>query len=431
MVFAQNRGYVIHAMMTLLMPRNAPVATITKSKFLTLLVIIILLSSSKGICSTDNGTLHNLFYRAKQGEHIVIAAIGGSITQGARASSVEKRWINLVGQWFKKTIPEGKYTIINAGIGATGSARGAIRIRQYVEHLKPDIVFIEFCVNDYAVSNYNPSETMEGLIRQLNALQNKPVIILVCNARADLGTAEKKYEQLTKHYNIQLISILPHIKKVRKNKELNLFFQENDIFHPSDRGHRYIANEITKYLNSFYSSESKEKTLNKTIPQPPLFSNKYEKAVLLNAENYAPSHNSGWFVTGTKGHWWGLWWESSTPESTLTFDIECTDIGIIFHQEKSGYGAIEVQIDELEPVTLDGYWENDWGGGQDALRIIASDLTSEKHELKIKLLSNKNKKSSSHLFKLKGLSVAGCLQSFCDNIVKKGTLSVPKSITVY
>ena len=36
MAIAQNRGYIKHAMMALLMPRNVPMAVIIESKFLSL-----------------------------------------------------------------------------------------------------------------------------------------------------------------------------------------------------------------------------------------------------------------------------------------------------------------------------------------------------------------------------------------------------------
>jgi len=367
--------------------------------------------------------LERVFLKAERGEPIVIAAIGGSITQGALASSREKTWFYLIGLWWEKKFPNCKITLTNAGIGATGSAQGAIRVRQYLEFHKPDLVFIEFAVNDYSITEYNPAEAMEGLIRQIQSFKGKPAVILLCNARGDLKSEEASYLKVAEYYNVPVVSMLPILTELKQSDQLNLFFAKSgDIFHPSDKGHNIIAQTIIQYLDATYSAIK--------TPIKPLISDKYENSVLLNAENLMPTKNSGWFRTGTTGLWWGDWWQSNTPGSTIMFEIEGTEIGLMFHQEKTDLGTVKVTVDDLKPTYWNAYWQDDWGGGMEAFHILASNLERKKHVITVELLREKDPKSNGYTFMLKGFSAAGASDSFCRDANKNRTLGVFPDSTV-
>ncbi|MBT7166990.1 MAG: SGNH/GDSL hydrolase family protein, partial [Victivallales bacterium] len=62
--------------------------------------------------------------KARRGEPVTIAVIGGSITQGARASKPQNRYGNLVAQWWRQNFPKSRIQFVNAGIGGTGSNYG-------------------------------------------------------------------------------------------------------------------------------------------------------------------------------------------------------------------------------------------------------------------------------------------------------------------
>ena len=62
-----------------------------------------------------------VFEKAKKGEAIKVAFLGGSITQGCLSSTPETCYSYLVYDWFVKTFKESKIEYINAGIGGTTS----------------------------------------------------------------------------------------------------------------------------------------------------------------------------------------------------------------------------------------------------------------------------------------------------------------------
>lgn len=84
--------------------------------------------------------LANTFAKLSAGQSITIAYIGGSVTEGAG-------WRDLVTDWFEARYP-GKITEVNAGWSGTGSLIGVMRFGRDVLAHDPDLVFIEFAVND-------------------------------------------------------------------------------------------------------------------------------------------------------------------------------------------------------------------------------------------------------------------------------------------
>jgi len=109
-------------------------------------------------CTAREGLPH-FFRKIRKGEEIRIAYLGGSITAqaGWRVKSLG---------YFKKTYPNCKFSEINAAIGGTGSDLGVLRIDHDVLSKQPDLMFVEFAVND---SNSDPVEiakSMEGIVRK-------------------------------------------------------------------------------------------------------------------------------------------------------------------------------------------------------------------------------------------------------------------------
>lgn len=86
--------------------------------------------------------LPNFLAKAKTpGAEIKVAYFGGSITAqpGWRPKSLAH---------FQKTWPQAKFSEINAAIGGTGSDLGVFRLKHDVLDQKPDLLFVEFAVND-------------------------------------------------------------------------------------------------------------------------------------------------------------------------------------------------------------------------------------------------------------------------------------------
>lgn len=89
--------------------------------------------------------LPNAGAKLRNGGEFTVVFLGGSITV---AGSSPTGYVTFVTNWLKEHYPKAKINIVNSGISGTGSDFGAVRYDRDVLAKNPDLVLIEFCVND-------------------------------------------------------------------------------------------------------------------------------------------------------------------------------------------------------------------------------------------------------------------------------------------
>lgn len=109
-------------------------------------------------CRARNG-LPNFFDKAGKGQAVRIAYLGGSIT-------AQEGWRLKTLNWFCEEFPQAEISQINAAIGGTGSDLGVFRLKQDVLDHQPDLLFVEFAVNDGGAPPHRIHQAMEGIVRQ-------------------------------------------------------------------------------------------------------------------------------------------------------------------------------------------------------------------------------------------------------------------------
>jgi len=145
--------------------------------------------------------------KAQSGEPVVIAYLGGSITEGATTypvtgtnalgeaidytayDSEKDSWRALSYEWLRERFEQtqGQFRQVNAAIGGTPSLLGAYRLEQDVLGEKPDLVFVEFAVNDTnsAQLTINNPDAPQSILRTTRSIidrlrvQNPDVAIFV------------------------------------------------------------------------------------------------------------------------------------------------------------------------------------------------------------------------------------------------------------
>src|ERR1700682_5589322 len=92
-------------------------------------------------CRPRAGLPNFLAKAATPGAEIKVAYFGGSIT-------AQPGWRPKTLAHFQKNWPAAKFSEITAAIGGTASDLGVFRLGQDVLDKNPDLVFVEFAVND-------------------------------------------------------------------------------------------------------------------------------------------------------------------------------------------------------------------------------------------------------------------------------------------
>ena len=261
----------------------------------------------------NQARLAKLMNKAKNGEDITYVAIGGSVTEGAYASDYKtKSYAGLTHKWLQSTFPQSDVTFVNAGIGGTSSLYGVHRIEEDVLKYDPDLVIIEFGVND--TTHEIQYEAYSSLLRRVLEHKSQPAVLILF-VMGSSGSNQQTWQQpIAMHYDLPIISYRDAVWPEVNNKD-NIYGQYlwedicADYVHPTDKGHAIIGNLITSYLQKTYENLSKIST---TVPALPAPERPYvfENAEWLTNKNTTPQsmgsftvinqNNSSWKSNGNK-----------------------------------------------------------------------------------------------------------------------------------
>jgi len=214
--------------------------------------------------------------KAEAGEPVTVAFLGGSITQGCLSSTPKTCYAYLTYAWLQERFPKANMTYHNAGIGATTSHLGVARLKEDVLALHPDLLVIEFSVNDEDDSAFF-KETYEGLVRAaLQASEDLAVVILHNVRYDDGGNAEEIHRPIARQYELPEVSVRSSLYPlVKAGKVQNREITQDDL-HPNDLGHALVASILTYGLEKTFTTG--EAVLPISLPAP-LTKNRYEQAI--------------------------------------------------------------------------------------------------------------------------------------------------------
>ncbi len=195
---------------------------------------------------------------------ITIAFLGGSITQA------EHGWRDKIFNWITSQYPQTAFKQINAGIGGTGSDLGVYRLNEQVLKYKPDLLFVEFAVNDYNFSRTSILRSMEGIVRKTFIANAATDICFVYTITSDMYELYKKdsiphtvsvMEEIADYYKIPSINLGPNITRLVNAKQLflkgNKPVLNDSTFFSADGTHPYPETGHLEYFKTLSTSLAK------------------------------------------------------------------------------------------------------------------------------------------------------------------------------
>jgi len=172
---------------------------------------------------TPRGGLPNFFRKAQTtGAEIKIGYLGGSIT-------AQNGWRVQTLAHFRQACPQASFTEINAAIGGTGSDLGVFRVQQDVLSKGPDLLFVEFAVNDGGADPQRIIRAMEGIVRQTwkaNPGTDICFVYTITEAlsppmlEGKLQRSASAMEKVADHYGIPSIALGMEVAKLAKAGKL-------------------------------------------------------------------------------------------------------------------------------------------------------------------------------------------------------------------
>jgi len=312
----------------------------------------------------DPARLEHVFSKGLRGEPLTVAVIGGSITEGARATCREKQWGYVLTEWFRRVFPKSKVTYVNAGIGATGSGYACYRVEKAVCAKGADVVGVEFGVNDADVPA--STETDEGLIRHLLGSKKKPFVFQLSMMAATTRNSQLRHLPVSAHYDIPHFSYRDAFAPLFAAGKLEHKDLAKDELHPDDIGHPYMAALVTRYLNgklaSFVAANRAPREI-KSLTARPLVGTTYDTGRVVPAGEVKFLENKG-FVPGKhpRNFQWKTALRGSKPGDRLVFEVDAPTCALLFYRIRGGLGRAKVTVDGGAPIMLDGWFDKTWGG---------------------------------------------------------------------
>ncbi len=320
-------------------------------------------SGIKNIGNTDR--LKKVFERAEKGDNLTIAFLGGSITQGSLASKPELCYAARVFAWWEKTFPKAKFTFINAGIGAMDSQFGCARAAEDVLSFKPDVISIEYAVNDD--NNEHFKETYEGAVRKLLSAKNKPAVYTFFNVCYDTGaSAEEKHLEIAKYYDIPAFSIKSTIYPLLTKGELAHGDITPDELHPNDKGHELVASVITYGLEKIRKGDCETVNNNNETFPTPVTTNGYEDSVRYRNNKADLDFCTGWTADKEpQDHITDIFkngWTATEKGAKIAFKVSGSCIGVQYRKTMQLPAPVAVaKVDGKVVATLDANFDETWG----------------------------------------------------------------------
>lgn len=346
----------------------------------------------RGLVSPGDSTrLACVMAKARRGEEICVAAIGGSITAGGlQTKDPKNRYVARVAAWFTQAFPQAKVRFVNAGIGGTNSLYGAMRVQRDVLSKQPDLVIVEYAVNDnHPVPMFWAS--YEGVLRQILRAPQHPAVVQLFFMQRQGQNAQETQHMLGRHYDLPMVSFRdawwPELYSGRAQWET----MYADVVPPNDTGH-ILASELLIALLEKAKSLPEAAAKHPSLPSP-MISDLFVDCRYAQNTDLKPSANSGWTTTTDKSKW-----ESPAEGGTVefTFDGELLFLGY----------EIDVEAEPLASYRIDGGESRPLKRNPNRLPL-AEGLKPGPHTIRIEAASSSGRPSPNAKVRIWSLGAAG------------------------
>ena len=345
------------------------------------------------------------FRKTKQG---CVAFIGGSITE-------MNGYTALTEAMLRDRFPDCAFRFLNAGIGSTCSDTGAFRIgRDVFDKMTPDLLFVEFAVNDNQDGHLKRAETiraMEGMVRMAYARNPRMDIVFLYTANESHNETCRNgrtpreiraMETVAAYYGLPSVNFARVVAQRLAGGE---FDWEKDFggVHPAPFGNRIYATMIGELFDALEKLGKTKRKRPRALLDPDS---------LIHAHFLAPSaaqHDENW----TLGipDWDRLPGEkrarytslptlfTETPGAELFLEFSGSAIGL-FLTAGPDAGMVEYSIDGGRFRSADLYHFYSADLHYPRTKMLASTLPHGKHTLILRVSEKHNGKSSGNAVRI-------------------------------
>ena len=288
---------------------------------------------------------------AENGSPLTIAYLGGSITEGKNYSSPFSNYV-------KNTFAKGGFKEVNAGMSGTSSVVGLVRSEKDIFSQKPDIVFLEFSVNDHEDISYK--KCFESLVKKILDQPQEPAVVILINRSKGGFSTQAQMAPIGQNANVAVISMDDALTKAFNSGFLKTGDYFNDEYHPHAKGGQLVADCLAYYFRQAMKSENATPAY--TYPSKAVYGNEYSTCYNADPSKDLKNFNAGSFKAGRGYGSLPYGYDNSKNGNTpMTFKVDGKGLIIVFKASSNGMGALSVTVNG-KTTKVNGNKQYTWGG---------------------------------------------------------------------
>ncbi len=347
--------------------------------------------------------LQQAFERMQNGDEVTVAYLGGSITEGYLVNS-KQNYAYKTTNWLKKFFNNDSIKNVNAGLSGTPSTIGLLRVQKDILDEKPDIVFIEFAVND---GQDTTSKMMyESLVNRIINSETAPAVVLLFTILENGYTCEEHMSAVGEAYELPMISVGAAITPDMEAGIMTWADYSLDGSHPNKDGHTMIS-EFIQYL---FAQVMVKDTLDtemdymacKALGSP------YAGMNFYNTENlYIPDLGGFKEANSDIQHFPHDWIWQKEAGGSLKFTMTGKNLILLYKESNNekNMATMEVYVDGKLKTKVNSYSPSGWNNPQFA--VILNEVSEGEHEIELKISDDTVEKN----FHLLGIGTTGTIHS--------------------
>lgn len=299
------------------------------------------------------GRLTAVFEKARCGLDITVGAIGGSVTEAfASSDPLKASYGGLLTRWIQEQFPSCNVRFVNAGLGATGSVIGVHRATEQLLPYEPDIVLVDFSVND--PETRQAAEAYESLLYRCLTAKTQPAVVCVSMVdfrESEFGSnfSQELHRDIARHYGVPLISVKDEIRPLVYAGEIVPERYWPDKVHPNDEGHQTIFSLLRDYFQAVLTSGG-EPVSQWPLPRDPLFSRRFAQADLLTNQRIQAVSLGSFRVDNEAFYRLPYGWRyDGSGRLPLVFRVRARTVGLLYQMVTDGaHGTAGIAVFDHE-----------------------------------------------------------------------------------
>ncbi len=372
--------------------------------------VLLIAAVHVSFAATAPNGLGRSFQKLRKAGALNIGYFGGSITAGAGASkSAETSYRALTTRWFREQYPKAKITEINAAIGGTGSDLGAFRCQKDLLSGKPDLVFVEFAVNDGGAPESRVIRSMDGIVRQIwRANPETDIVFLYTIHHSAMGEVYDRgqlpftiqwHNKVAAAYRIPTLNIGEGIWRLVHDGKQTWEAMLPDNVHPSDAGYEVYMQQLRPFLAAH--SKDKPAKARKALPKP-LTADSFETARLVDAQDVVAA---GWTRDDpAQAKRFPHTISTAAPGTELMVPFKGNAVGLYWIIAPDS-GDVEWSIDSGAPKRASSWDKYALKYSRTNYVIFTDNLAQGEHTLTLRVLTEKNAESTGTWIRIGALLV--------------------------